>query len=122
MAPPFTHDRGASARTAAPCAACHDGAMNKRFSYSGSATVGGVTIPGVRLMENGPVGGLRSWGGSASVAIADAPGGFPGNLNSGDQHVIELSDGRKGNVLVTNVGFNGRAWTVELTGTGPAPE
>lgn len=96
--------------------------MNERFSYRGPATIGGVRLPNVRLQENIPDGGLRSWEGSASFAAADAPEGFPANLDLGKVASVELPDGRTGQALVTNNTFDGRHWTVELQGSGRAPE
>ena len=96
--------------------------MNERFSYHGPATVGGVRLPNVGLQENLPDGGLRSLEGSASFPAADAPAGFPADLDLGSVASVELPDGRTGQVLITNTAFDGRQWTVELQGTGPAPQ
>ncbi|MER7801238.1 hypothetical protein ABTX71_12995 [Streptomyces parvulus] len=95
--------------------------MTERFRYSGTATVDGVHLPNVRLQENPPEGEMRSWEGSASFPAADAPEGFPANLDLGSTATVELPDGRKGQALITNTAFDGHRWTVELTGTGPAP-
>lgn len=96
--------------------------MDERFSYSGSATVDGVRLPNVRLRENPRDGGLRSWEGSASFSMTDAPDGFPSSLNVGNMAPLELPDGRAGQALITNVAFNGGHWVVELQGSGPAPK
>ncbi len=96
--------------------------MDEHFSYSGPATVDGVRLPNVRLQENPRDGGLRSWEGSASFSVADAPDGFPSNLALGKMASVELPDGRAGQALVTNVVFNGGQWDVELQGSGPAPK
>jgi hypothetical protein len=96
--------------------------MNERFAYSGSAVIGGVQLPNVRLHENASDGGLRSWEGSARFSAGDTPDGFPGDLEGPESAPIELPDGRTGQVLVTSIGFNGAHWTVGLLGTGPAPK
>lgn len=96
--------------------------MSERFSYHGPATVGGVRLPNVILREDFPDGGLRSWEGSAAFSAADAPEGFPANLDLGAMASVELPDGRTGQALITNNAFDGRQWTVELTGSGPAPQ
>ncbi|SDM46778.1 hypothetical protein SAMN04487981_101617 [Streptomyces sp. cf386] len=96
--------------------------MTERFTYSGSATIGGVQLPNVRLQENAPDGGLRSWEGSARFSASDTPEGFPGDLEGPQSVLIELPDGRTGQVLVTSIGFNGAHWSVGLLGTGPAPK
>ncbi|MEU6649497.1 hypothetical protein ABZ904_08620 [Streptomyces sp. NPDC046900] len=96
--------------------------MSERFSYSGSATIAGVPVPNVVLQEDAPDGGLRSWRGLASFNVAEAPEGFPGELDTGGPVPVELHDGRTGEVLVRGIGFNGGRWTVDLLGTGPAPQ
>jgi hypothetical protein len=94
--------------------------MNERFTYSGSATISGMQIPNVRLQE-GKEGEMRYWDGSATFPADETPEGFPGDLNGPQSVPIELPDGRTGQVLVTNVAFNGAHWMVDLMGTGPAP-
>ncbi|WP_406200109.1 hypothetical protein OG331_25150 [Streptomyces sp. NBC_01017] len=94
--------------------------MNERFSYSGSAVIDGVQLPNVRLQENPPEGGLRSWEGSAVFHVSEAPEGFPANLDLNSPVLIELADGRRGQVLGF-VNFDGTRWTIDLQGTGPAP-
>lgn len=94
--------------------------MSQRFTYSGPATISGMQIPNVRLQE-GKEGEMRYWDGSATFPADETPEGFPGDLNGPQSVPIELPDGRTGQVLVTNVAFNGAHWMVELMGTGPAP-
>jgi hypothetical protein len=94
--------------------------MNERFSYHGSATIGGVQLPNVQLLENVPDGGMRSWEGSAVFHASEAPEGFPASLDLNSPVLIELADGREGQVLGF-VSFDGSHWTVDLQGTGPAP-
>ncbi len=95
--------------------------MNERFSYRGSATIGGLLLPNVELRENASDGGLRSWEGSASFPVSDAPEGFPRNFETGGPLPVELADGRRGEIFVQGVGFDGSRWNVDLLGTGPAP-
>ncbi|MEU6513666.1 hypothetical protein [Streptomyces sp. NPDC046978] len=95
--------------------------MNERFSYRGSAAIGGVTLPNVVFQETTQDGGLQSWEGAAAVPVSDTPDGFPGNVDTGQTVLVELPDGRKGDVIVTNLGFEGSQWTVQLLGTGPLP-
>lgn len=54
------------------------------------------------------------------MPAARAPEGFTPSLAT-DPVPVELPDGRHGKALVTNISFDGTGWTVELTGTGPAP-
>lgn len=93
----------------------------ERFSYSGSATIDGVTYPSVLLMENAREGGLRSWGGSVSFPQTGAPQGFTPNLGGDGPVSVDLPDGRSGQLFVANVNFDGHDWTLELLGTGPVP-
>jgi hypothetical protein len=96
---------------------------NERFTYSGPATVGGIQLPNVRLHETtDPGGGLRSWEGTARFHATETPEGFPGDLQGPQSVLVELPDGRTGQVLVTNVDFTGALWIVGLLGTGPAPK
>lgn len=88
--------------------------------YDGPADIGGITWPNVRLREHRD-GGLRSWDGSASMAVSQAPAGFAPALSQPDPDAVELPDGRRGKALVTNIHFDGSEWHLELTGTGPAP-
>jgi hypothetical protein len=97
------------------------GMSNERFAYRGPATIGGVPLPVVHLRETtGPDEILRSWSGRSSFPVAEAPEGFPSNLDTNGPATVELPDGRTGTVLL-EVGFDGRSWTVDMTGTGPAP-
>jgi hypothetical protein len=95
--------------------------MNERFSFSSSATVGGLSLPNVRLRETDEGSGLRSWQGSARFRVADAPEGFPGSLDTSGRVTVELADGRRGDGFVTSVNFDGSLWIVDLVGTGPVP-
>ncbi|MFH9413963.1 hypothetical protein [Streptomyces rochei] len=95
--------------------------MDERFSYRGPALVAGIQLPNVRLHEIAPGAGLRAWEGLATFSVADAPAGFPANLDLGKAASVELPDGRVGEALITNKAFDGRHWTVELQGSGPAP-
>lgn len=90
------------------------------FQYRGPATIDGVAFPDVRLDEERE-GGLRSWRGGASVAANNTPDGFSPDFGGDEAATITLPDGRSGQALVTSVGFDGRMWTIEMTGTGPAP-
>lgn len=97
------------------------GMSNERFAYRGPATIGGVPFEAVLLRETTEPGdGIRSWEGSLSFPVTDAPEGFPASLDTSGPARVELPDGREGTVLV-DVGFDGSAWTVDLQGTGPAP-
>ncbi|MFJ5779101.1 hypothetical protein [Streptomyces sp. NPDC093094] len=93
--------------------------MNGRISYRGPATIDGVLIPNVQLREKASGSGPRTWEGRSSFRVAEAPEGF--GLAPGGPVAIELADGRRGDVLVRNVSFDGRRWTIDFTGTGPAP-
>lgn len=96
--------------------------MSERFSYRGPAVIDGVQFPVVLLQEDtGPGESLRSWTGLSSFLAGDTPEGFTGNLGSAGPVKVELPDARSGLVLVANVRFDGRSWTVHLQGTGPAP-
>jgi len=96
--------------------------MSERFKYRGPAVIGGVQFAVVLLEEDtGPGEHLRSWTGMSSFPAAAAPQGFTGNLGSDGPVKVELPEGRSGQVLVTDVQFDGRAWTVRLQGTGPTP-
>ncbi|MFH9823026.1 hypothetical protein [Streptomyces bobili] len=94
--------------------------MSERFKYRGPAVIDGVQFTGVDLQEDtGPGEHLRSWSGTTSFSANDAPQGFTGM--PGGPFLIELPEGRSGQVLITNVHFDGHAWTVQLQGTGPTP-
>ncbi|MGW4886922.1 hypothetical protein [Streptomyces murinus] len=93
--------------------------MNERFTYRGSATVGGVQLPNVELQEKAVESGLQAWEGSARFAMTRAPDGFPGSLDINGRVLIELADGRRGEVFATNVEFDGTHWSVDLLGNGP---
>jgi hypothetical protein len=88
--------------------------------YDGSATIDGVGWPSVSLREHRD-GEMRSWDGSAVMAVSEAPAGFAPDLSSNEPGTVELPDGRHGKALVTNIHFDGSTWRLELTGTGPAP-
>ncbi|WP_329376250.1 hypothetical protein [Streptomyces sp. NBC_01483] len=88
--------------------------------YDGPAAIDGTKFPTVSLREHRD-GGLRSWDGSASMAVSQAPQGFAPDLSASDAVPVELPDGRHGKALVTNIHFDGSVWRLELTGTGPAP-
>lgn len=90
------------------------------LDYEGPAAIDGVEFPFVRLRESLD-GRLRSWEGSARMSAADVPEGFSPQLAGNDAVPVELPDGRQGQVLVTNVHFDGSRWTLHLMGTGPAP-
>ena len=95
--------------------------MSERFRYRGPAVIDGVQFPVVLLQEDtGPGEHLRSWSGLSSFPNSAKPEGFTGAPGEGPVSV-ELPEGRKGQVLVTEVQFDGRAWTVHFQGTGPAP-
>lgn len=91
----------------------------ERFSYQGPANIGDVDFDDVHLHEERE-GHLRSWEGGTSFLSAAAPAGFTPNAADGPV-TVRLPDGREGNVLVTNVAFDGQRWTLDLQGTGPAP-
>ena len=96
--------------------------MSERFRYRGPAVIGGVQFAVVLLEEDtGPGESLRSWRGMSSFQASQKPPGFTGNLGSDGPVKVELSEGRSGLALVTNIDFDGRAWTVHLQGTGPTP-
>ncbi|MEU6535525.1 hypothetical protein [Streptomyces sp. NPDC047000] len=96
--------------------------MSDRFKYRGPAVIDGVQFTVVLLQEDdGPGESLRSWNGMSSFLAGSAPQGFTGNLGGNGPVKVELPEGRTGLVLVTDVQFDGRAWTVRLEGTGPAP-
>lgn len=89
--------------------------MTDQFHYSGPATIDGVQFPNVDLH-----GDTRDWEGVTSFPASSAPAGFSANI-SGGPLTVELPDGRRGRALMSNVRFDGSRWTVDLTGTGPAP-
>lgn len=93
---------------------------NERFQYRGPATIDGVDFPNVTLAEQAPEGGLRSWEGTTSFSAAAAPAGFSANVATSGAVTVLLPDGREGLAFV-NASFDGHAWTLDLTGTGPAP-
>ncbi|MFG2963568.1 hypothetical protein ACGFZS_09790 [Streptomyces sp. NPDC048288] len=96
--------------------------MSERFRYRGPAVIDGVQFAIVLLQEDTGAGeSLRTWSGMSSFVVSAAPDGFTGNLGSDGPVRIELPEGRKGLVLITDIQFDGRAWTVHLQGTGPAP-
>jgi hypothetical protein len=96
--------------------------MTDRFRYRGPAVIDGIHFTVVLLQEDtGPGESLRSWSGTTSFPADATPPGFSGHLGAEGPVKVELPEGRSGQVLVTNVHFDGRAWTVHLQGTGPAP-
>lgn len=96
--------------------------MSERFRYRGPAVIGGVQFAVVLLEEDtGPGESLQSWRGISSFQASATPSGFTGNLGNDGPVKVELPEGRSGLALVTNTGFDGRAWTVHLQGTGPIP-
>lgn len=88
--------------------------------YDGPATIDGTEFPVVSLREHRE-GEMRSWDGTASMPVSQAPNGFAPDLSGRDAVPVELPDGRHGKALVTNTHFDGSTWRLELTGTGPAP-
>lgn len=97
--------------------------MSERFHYRGPATIDGVQFSAVLLREDiEPGQTIRSWSGLSSFLADDKPQNFTGNMGQNGPVAVELPYGRRGQVLVSNIGFDGSAWTVHLTGTGPAPE
>ncbi|WP_432041428.1 hypothetical protein [Streptomyces cadmiisoli] len=96
--------------------------MSERFRYRGPAVIDGIQFTIVLLQEDtAPGESLRSWSGTSSFNPSEAPEGFTGNLGASGPVKIELPEGRDGLVIVTEVGFDGQAWTVHLQGTGPTP-
>jgi len=96
--------------------------MSERFRYRGPAVIDGVQFTVVLLQEDTDPGeSLRSWRGVSSFLADAKPQGFTGNLGSNGPVEVELPEGRSGLALVTDIQFDGRAWTVHLQGTGPAP-
>lgn len=96
--------------------------MSDRFRYRGPAVIDGVQFDLVLLQEDTAPGEFfRSWSGRSSFPADATPDGFAGDLGSDGPVQLELPEGRSGQVLVTDVQFDGRAWTVHLQGTGPAP-
>ncbi|MEU5323027.1 hypothetical protein AB0G67_40685 [Streptomyces sp. NPDC021056] len=89
--------------------------------YDGPVTVDGIKYPTARLREHREQSGLRSWDGAAWIAASRTPEGYKPSLSGNEPIPVELPDGRHGNALVTNVGFDGAYFKLELTGTGPAP-
>ncbi|WP_030928472.1 hypothetical protein [Streptomyces sp. NRRL B-24720] len=92
--------------------------MPDLFSYTGAAEIDGVQFSDVLLLEHPPERGLRSW--SGSTYFEEAPPGFIDTLGADGQSVVRLADGREG-LARAEASYNGRGWTVHLTGTGPAP-
>lgn len=91
------------------------------FRYDGPATIDGITYPLVRLREETHPGGLRSWHGSLSVHAQNPPAGFtPPDMTRTGPTELRLADGRAGQAYMFP-SFNGTVWTLEITGTGPAP-
>ena len=96
--------------------------MSERFRYRGPAAIGGVQFAVVLLQEDtGPGEFLQPWRGMTSFPASATPQGFTGNLGQDGPVTVELPDGRAGQVVVTDVQFDGRTWTVHLEGNGPAP-
>jgi len=89
--------------------------------YDGPAAIDGTEFQNVSLREHRESGALRSWDGSATMALSQAPEGYAPDLSGRDAVPVELPDGRHGKALVTNLHFDGSTWRLELTGTGPAP-
>lgn len=90
------------------------------LDYEGPAAINGVEFSEVRLREYLD-GHLRGWEGTSRIPAARIPEGFSPNFAGNDPVPVELPDGRHGMALVTNVSFDGTTWTIDLTGTGPAP-
>lgn len=96
--------------------------MSDRFRYRGPAVIDGVQFALVLLQEDtGPGESLRSWSGISSFRAEATPRGFAGNLGGDGPVKVELPEVRSGQVLVTNIQFDGRTWTVHFQGSGPAP-
>ncbi|MFF1416556.1 hypothetical protein [Streptomyces sp. NPDC058280] len=96
---------------------------NELFAYRGPAVVADIDFPDVELHEERDAGDavLRSWEGETSFLAAEVPTGFTPALMDSDIVTVRLPDGRQGQALVTDLQFDGQAWTMVLQGTGPAP-
>lgn len=89
------------------------------IKYQGPASIAGVSFPSVSLREES-VGHLRSWEGTTSFLPSAEPSGFTADLLNTSTTIVQLPDGRQGDVFVST-SFDGQRWTLDLTGTGPAP-
>lgn len=98
-----------------------NGMSTERFHYSGPAEIDRVSFPEVQFQERPSEGRLRSWEGATSFSAANTPVGFTANMGGSGPVTVQLPDGRQGQAFVSNVGFDGSRWTVDLMGTGPTP-
>lgn len=92
-----------------------------RFSYQGPARIGDFEFADVRLWENAPEEGWRSWEGQTTCADGDLPEGFLADLGGSDPLAVELPNGARGRLLIRSATPDGQGWSLELLGTGPAP-
>lgn len=93
--------------------------------YDGPATVGGIHFSKVHLVESAEAGDstvTRSWEGTAEVAKSEAPEVAPEWAFAPGPVPVRLPEGGVGSAYITDLTLtNGRFWSVELVGKGPAP-
>lgn len=93
--------------------------------YDGPATIHGVEFTEVHLVESAESGDhtvVKSWEGTAEVAMSEAPEVSPEWATVPDQVDVRLPEGGTGTAYITNFALiDGRFWKVELLGKGASP-